>query len=82
MRTKILAIFSALVLSVGMSGVSFAADTCKGKVKAIEGSTVVVDCNGKEMKITADDAASYEVGDAVECTDGKIKKGKKKVEGC
>ncbi|MEF3168861.1 MAG: hypothetical protein K6360_05950 [Deltaproteobacteria bacterium] len=83
MRVRILSILCAMVLSVGMSGVSIAGGKCKGEVKSIEGNTLVINCQGgEEMKVTVDNPGDYKAGDKVEAADGKVKKAKKKVEGC
>jgi len=83
MRIRILSILCAMVLSVGMSGVSIAGGKCMGEIKSIEGNTLVIDCKGgEEMKVVVKNAADYKAGDKVECADGKVTKAKKKVEGC
>lgn len=83
MRIRVLAILCAMVLSLGMSGVSIAGGKCKGSVKSIEGNTLVIECKGgEEMKVEVENAGDYKVGEEVVCKDGKVEKVKKKVEGC
>lgn len=79
MRTKVLAICSALMFTVAMTGMAFAEDCASGTVKSVDGQNVVVDCGGKDVKATGD----AKVGDKVAVKDGKVvKAAKKKTEGC
>lgn len=73
---KLVAMVMAMAF-MGITATSFAAD-CKGKVKAVEGTSVTVTCkDGTEVKATG----AAKVGDKVNVKDGKIE-AKKAVEGC
>ncbi|GEM_PF-4395228 len=76
MRIKLVAVMCALSF-VSFSGLALAKDC--GKVKAVDGTKVTVEC--KDGKTVAGEG-SAKVGDAVCVDGGKIVKEKKKVEGC
>ena len=79
----ILALMVAIVFTLGIAGMSFAADV-KGTISKIDGKKVTVkDTAGKETTVESD-AKDLKVGDSVEVKSGKIEKAKKKkaIEGC
>ena len=77
---KLFVILMAIVFTVAVAGMSFAADI-KGTISQIEGSKITVKAaDGKETTIEGD-ARGLKVGDKVVVKDGKIAK-KKAVEGC
>ena len=77
---KILVLLVALVFTLGVVGLSFAADM-KGTVSKIEGNKITVKgADGKETTVEGD-AKGCKVGDKVTIKDGKIVK-KKAIEGC
>jgi outer membrane lipoprotein SlyB len=88
---KILVLLVALVFTLGVVGLSFAADV-KGTVTKIEGNKVTVkDDKGKETTVEVKDTAGANVGDKVEIKGGKVMKEaapaapakkKKAIEGC
>jgi hypothetical protein len=84
MKTKaILALMVAMVFTLGVVGMSFAADV-KGTISKIDGKKITVkDAAGKETTVESD-AKDLKVGDSVEVKGGKIEKAKKKkaIEGC
>jgi uncharacterized protein YxeA len=80
---KILVLLVALVFTLGVVGLAFAADV-KGTVTKIDGKKVTVkDAAGKEHTVEAD-ATGIKVGDSVDVKGGKITKAAKKkaIEGC
>jgi outer membrane lipoprotein SlyB len=77
---KILVLLVAVVFTVAVAGISFAADV-KGAISKIEGNKITVKASdGKETTVEGD-AKGFKVGDKVMVKDGKITK-KKAVEGC
>lgn len=77
---KIFVLLVAIVFTVAVAGISFAADV-KGAISKIEGSKITVKAaDGKETTVEGD-AKGFKVGDKVTVKDGKIIK-KKAVEGC
>ena len=77
---QIFVVLSAIVFTVAVAGISFAADV-KGAISKIEGSKITVKAaDGKEATVEGD-AKGFKVGDKVMVKDGKIIK-KKAVEGC
>jgi len=68
MRSKVTAIMVAIMMTIGMAGVGYAAK-CKGTVESIDGGKMVIQLKGK---------CKAKVGDAVKI---KIKK-RAAVEGC
>ena len=79
----IIAMLVAIVFTLGVVGLSFAADV-KGTVTKIEGNKVTVkDDAGKETTVDVKDAKGVKVGDKVTIKDGAIvPPAKKKVTGC
>jgi outer membrane lipoprotein SlyB len=84
---KILVLLIALVFTLGVVGLSFAAEV-KGTVTKIEGKKMTVkDDKGKETTVDVKDTAGAKVGDHVTIADGKVTKEaapkkKKAIEGC
>jgi outer membrane lipoprotein SlyB len=77
---KILVLLVAVIFTVAVAGISFAADV-KGAISKIEGSKITVKAaDGKETTVEGD-AKGLKVGDKVIVKDGKVTK-KKAVEGC
>ncbi len=77
---KIFVVLVAIVVTVAVAGISFAADV-KGAISKIEGTKITVKAaDGKETTVEGD-AKGFKVGDKVMVKDGKIIK-KKAVEGC
>jgi uncharacterized protein YxeA len=77
---KVLIVLVAIVFTVAVAGISFAADM-KGSISKIEGSKITIKAaDGKETTVGGD-AKGLKVGDKVAVKDGKITK-KKAVEGC
>ncbi len=77
---KVLVVLVALIFTLGVVGLSFAADV-KGTISKIEaGKIIVKGADGKEITVPGD-AKGLKVGDKVTVKDGKIMK-KKAVEGC
>ena len=77
---KVLVVLVAIVFTVAVAGISFAADM-KGAISKIEGNKITVKAaDGKETTVEGD-AKTLKVGDKVVVKDGKITK-KKAVEGC
>ncbi len=77
---QIFVVLSAIVFTVAVAGISFAADV-KGAISKIEGSKITVKAaDGKEATVEGD-AKGFKVGDKVMVKDGKIIK-KKAIEGC
>jgi ABC-type transporter Mla subunit MlaD len=77
---KVLVLLVAIIFTLGVVGLCFAADV-KGSITKIEGSKITVKAaDGKETTIEGD-AKGLKVGDKVMVKDGKIQK-KKAVEGC
>ena len=83
MKAKaIIAMFVAIVFTLGVVGLSFAAEI-KGTVTNIDGNKVTVkDSAGKETTVDVKDAKGAKVGDKVTIKDGAIVLEKKKVTGC
>ena len=84
MKAKaIIAMFVAIVFTLGVVGLSFAAEI-KGTVTNIDGNKVTVkDSAGKETTVDVKDAKGAKVGDKVTIKDGAIvPAAKKKVTGC
>jgi len=69
MSKKLVSICLAMAFSLSIAGVSMAAKKATCEVKAVEGTTVTLDCGKKADK--------FKAGMKV-----KIKSAKKKVEGC
>ncbi len=69
MSKKVLSICLALAFSLSLASVSLASKKATCEVKAVEGTTVTLDCGKKAKK--------FEAGMKV-----KVKAAKKKVEGC
>lgn len=87
---RILALIVAMVFTLGVAGLSFAADV-KGAVSKVEGAKITVkDDKGKETTVEDKTAKDIKVGDKVTVKDGKVTKDaakpeakpKKKIEGC
>jgi outer membrane lipoprotein SlyB len=77
---KVLVVLVAIVFTVAVAGISFAADM-KGAISKIEGNKITVKAaDGKETTVEGD-AKALKVGDKVMVKEGKITK-KKAVEGC
>ncbi len=77
---KILVVLVALIFTLGVVGLSFAAEM-KGTISKIDGNKITVKAaDGKETTVQGD-AKGMKVGDKVTVKDGKIMK-KKAVEGC
>jgi len=77
---KVLVVLVAILFTVAVAGISFAADV-KGVISKIEGNKITVKAaDGKETTVEGD-AKGLKVGDKVVVKDGKIAK-KKAVEGC
>jgi outer membrane lipoprotein SlyB len=77
---KILVLLVAVIFTVAVAGISFAADV-KGAISKIEGNKITVKAaDGKETTVEGD-AKGFKVGDKIMVKDGKITK-KKAVEGC
>ncbi len=78
---RILVLLVALVFTLGVVGLSFAADV-KGTVTKVEGVKITVkDSAGKETTVDVKDTAGVKAGDKVEIKDGKVSK-KKMISGC
>ncbi len=79
---RILVLFVALVFTLGVVGLSFAADV-KGTVTKVEGVKITVkDSAGKETTVDVKDTAGVKAGDKVEIKDGKVVSKKKQISGC
>lgn len=86
---KILVLLVALVFTLGVVGLSFAADV-KGTVTKVEGKKITVkDDKGKETTVEVKNAAGVKAGDKVEIKGGVVTKEgaapakkKKVIEGC
>ena len=77
---KFLVLLVAVVFTIAVAGLSFAADM-KGTITKIDGSKITVaGADGRETSV-AGDAKGLKVGDKVVIKDGKIMK-KKAIEGC
>ncbi len=76
---KVLVLLVAIIFTLGVVGLSFAADM-KGTITKIEGNKITVKDNGKETTVQSD-AKGLKVGDKVTVKGGKVMK-KKAVEGC
>jgi len=77
---KVLVVLVAIVFTVAVAGISFAADV-RGAISKIDGGKITVRAaDGKETTVEGD-AKGLKVGDKVVVKDGKIVK-KKAVEGC
>jgi len=77
---KVLVLLVALIFTLGVVGLSFAAEM-KGSISKIDGNKITVKgADGKETTVEGD-AKGMKVGDKVTVKDGKIMK-KKAVEGC
>jgi len=77
---KFLVLLVAVVFTIAVAGLSFAADM-KGTISKIDGGQITVKgSDGKETSV-AGDAKGLKVGDKVTIKDGKIMK-KKAIEGC
>ena len=75
MRMKsIIALLVAVVFTLGMVSLTFAAEV-KGTVTKVEGKAIVVkDAAGKETKVDVSNAGEVKVGDSVTVKDGKATK--------
>jgi sRNA-binding protein len=75
MRMKsIIALLVAVVFTVGMVGLTFAAEV-KGTVTKVEAKSVTVkDAAGKETKVDVSNSSEVKVGDMVTVKDGKATK--------
>jgi len=91
MRTKtILALIVVMVFTLGVVGLSFAADSgakMMGTVTKVDGAKITVkDSTGKETTIEDKTAKDIKAGDKVTVMNGKVTKEampkKKKIEGC
>ncbi len=76
---KVLVLLVAIIFTLGVVGLSFAADM-KGTITKIEGNKITVKDNGKETTVQSD-AKGLKVGDKVTVKGGKVMKNKA-VEGC
>jgi hypothetical protein len=79
MKTKaIIAMLVAIIFTLGVVGLGFAAEV-KGTVTKVEGNKVTVkDEAGKEQTVDVKDAKGVKVGDKVDIKDGVIAPAKKK----
>lgn len=79
---KFVALLVAIVFTLSLTAVVFAADVT-GSVSKIDGKKITVkDDKGKETTVEGD-ATGLKVGDKVTIKDGKVVKAKKKaIEGC
>lgn len=66
---KLLVLIIAIVFTISVVGISFAADV-KGTATKIE--ITVKDAKGKETKVEVKDTAGAKVGDMVVIKDGKV----------
>jgi hypothetical protein len=77
---KLLVVLVAIIFTLGVVGLCFAADM-KGTISKIDGEKITVKAaDGKETTV-AGDAKGLKVGDKVMVKDGKVTK-KKAIEGC
>jgi hypothetical protein len=77
---KYLVIIVAIIFTLTVAGLGFAADM-KGSITKIDGSKITVKgADGKETTVQGD-AKGLKVGDKVTVKDGKVMK-KKMIEGC
>jgi hypothetical protein len=75
---RIVTLFVVLMFTIGIVGLSCAADV-KGTVTKIDGTKITVkDEKGKETTVTVKDTAGAKVGDEVEIKGGKVTIIKKK----
>ncbi|MCX8029950.1 MAG: hypothetical protein N3A59_00025 [Thermodesulfovibrionales bacterium] len=83
---SIIALMVAIIFTMGLVSMAFAAAEVKGTVSKVEGNKVTVkDDKGKETTVEVKDAKDVKVGDKVTIKDGVVKKEapkKKKPEGC
>ncbi len=70
MKKKILSTCLAFVFSMSIAGVSLASTKCMGKITAVEGTVLTIDCGSKAKK--------FKVGEKVQVK----KKRAHQVEGC
>lgn len=83
---KILVLLVALIFTIGVVGLAFAAEV-KGTVTKVDGKKITVkDAAGKETTVEVKDTAGVKAGDNVTIADGKVTKEapkkKKAIEGC
>lgn len=78
MSKKIVSLVLAMAFVAVTAAASFAED-CKGKVTAVEGDQVTVECKDGS---TATGTGEAKVGDKVTIKDGKVEAKKKVIEGC
>jgi len=74
MAQKILVLLIAVMFTIGVVSLGFAADV-KGTVAKIDGKKITVkDNKGKETTVEVKDTAGAKVGDKVEIKNGKVTK--------
>lgn len=81
MTKRLLVLVVAVIFSLGIVSLAFAADAVSGKITKIDGSKLTIKAGEKEVTVEVKSAEGLKVGDNVTVKDGVAKK-KKAVEGC
>ncbi|HET6515428.1 MAG TPA: hypothetical protein VFG09_09745 [Thermodesulfovibrionales bacterium] len=85
MTKKIIALLVAVIFTLGVVGLAFAAEPVMGKITKIDGNKLTIKTKDKEVTVDVKSAKDLKVGDEVTVKDGVATKAapkKKAVEGC
>lgn len=78
---RILVLLVAVMFTLGVVGLVFAADPITGKITKIDGNKLTLKTSDKEVTVDVKSTKDLKVGDTVVVKDGEAKK-KKVIEGC
>lgn len=78
---RILVLLVAVMFTLGVVGLVFAADPITGKITKIDGNKLTLKTADKEVTVDVKSTKDLKVGDTVVVKDGEAKK-KKVIEGC
>lgn len=81
MAKRILVLLVAVMFTLGVVGLVFAADAITGKITKIDGNKLTLKTADKEVTVDVKSTKDLKVGDTVVVKDGEAKK-KKVIEGC
>jgi len=88
MKTKrIIALLVAVIFTLGVVSLAFAAEPVMGKITKMDGNKLTIKTKDKDVTVEVKSAKDLKVGDEVTVKDGMATKGeapkkKKAVEGC
>jgi hypothetical protein len=78
---RVLVLLVAVMFTLGVVGLVFAADPITGKITKIDGNKLTLKTADKEVTVDVKSTKDLKVGDTVVVKDGEAKK-KKVIEGC